>query len=74
MLIPTKFTRLEESTLFKMKSILENKKDEETIEELYLRTKDVFYDASEFLNALDILFVLSIIDVNYDTGVIVKYA
>jgi hypothetical protein len=70
MLIPTKFTRLEESTIFKMKCILANKTDGETVLDLLNRTKSYFYDASEFLLALDILFVLNLLDVQNDSGVI----
>lgn len=58
MLVPSKFTRLEESTIFKMKCILDNRKQNESITEIYSRTKEVFYDASEFIHALDILYVL----------------
>lgn len=68
MLIPTKFTQLEESTIFKMKFILDNKKDGETIQELYSRTRCNFFDISEFLHALDILFVLSLLDFDECTG------
>lgn len=49
MLVPSKFTRLEESTIFKMRSILENKKDGESVLDVYARTKGIFYDASELL-------------------------
>lgn len=73
MLVPTKFTRLEESTIFKMKCILAEKKDGETVLDAFLRTKDEFYDASEFLHAMDILFVLDIIEVQQGSGAI-KYA
>jgi len=73
MLIPTKFTRLEESTIFKMKCILENKRQDESVLEIFTRTKGDFYDASEFLHAMDILFVLGILDVKMDSGVI-EYA
>lgn len=73
MLIPTKFTRLEESTIFKMRSILAGKQEGETVFDVLTRTKEDFYDASEFLHALDILFVLNLIDVKGDSGVI-KYA
>ncbi|WP_353724887.1 ABC-three component system middle component 7 [Acinetobacter baumannii] len=51
-----------------MKCILENKKQHESLEELYLRTRSNFYDISEFLYALDILFVLSIIDFDEVSG------
>ncbi len=73
MLIPTKFTRLEESTVFKMRCILAGKKADETVFDALNRTKGDFYDASEFMHALDILFVLNLLDVKGDSGVI-KYA
>jgi len=70
MLIPTKFTRLEESTLFKMRCILAGKHEGESVVELYARTKHEFYDASEFLHAMDVLFVLSLISVDNHSGVV----
>ncbi|MGK5065733.1 ABC-three component system middle component 7 [Janthinobacterium sp. LB3P112] len=73
MLVPTKFTRLEESTIFKMKCILAEKRSGETVLEVFSRTNDQFYDASEFLHAMDILFVLDILDVQQNSGV-VEYA
>lgn len=73
MLVPSKFTRLEESTIFKMKCILINKKEIESVLDIYIRTKDVFYDASEFLHALDVLYVLGFVNINYDSGLI-EYA
>jgi chloramphenicol 3-O-phosphotransferase len=73
MLVPSKFTRLEESTLFRMKSIMSGRIDGETVQDAYHRTRNVFYDASEFLNALDILFVLGIVNVDTGSGAI-QYA
>lgn len=73
MLVPSKFTRLEESTIFKMKCIIVNKTEREKVLDVYLRTKDVFYDASEFLNALDVLYVLDLVNIIDDLGLI-EYA
>lgn len=73
MLVPTKFTKLEESTIFKMTCIFADKKDNETVLDVFSRTKNCFDDASEFLHALDILFVLHLLDVENDSGLI-KYA
>lgn len=73
MLVPSKFTRLEESTLFRMKSIISEKSNGETVQDLYYRTRDVFHDASEFLHALDVLFVLGIVNIDSNSGVI-QYA
>jgi hypothetical protein len=73
MLVPSKFTRLEESTIFKMKCILIDKKENDDVLGVYLRTKDCFCDASEFLHALDVLYVLGALDINDDSGLI-EYA
>jgi hypothetical protein len=73
MLVPSKFTKLEESTIFKMRSILLSKKDGESVLDVYLRTKDSFYDASEFLHALDILYVLGMVNIE-DNSPTVQYA
>lgn len=73
MLIPSKFTRLEESTIFKMRHIMIDRPESEDLHELYLRTKDKFYDASEFLHALDVLYVLELITFDADKGTI-EYA
>lgn len=73
MLILSKFTRLEESTIFKMRCILTEKKNGETVLDVQNRTKTKFYDASEFLHAMDILFVLDMIEVDANSG-LVHYA
>ena len=70
MLVPSKFTRLEESTIFKMRYILANKNESESVLEAYLRTKDFFCDASEFLHALDVLYVLGFVNIKDDSGLI----
>lgn len=73
MLVPSKFTRLEESTLFRMKSILSGKTESESVQDVYQRTRDVFRDACELLHALDALFVLGLLDIDVDSGLI-RYA
>jgi len=73
MLVPSKFTRLEESTLFRMKCIMSGRSNGETVQDVYRRTCNVFNDASEFLHALDILFVLGMVNVDEGSGVI-QYA
>lgn len=70
MLVPSKFTRLEESTIFKMRCILANKNDSESVLEMYIRTKDFFCDASEFIHALDVLYVLGFVNIKDDSGLI----
>lgn len=73
MLVPSKFTKLEESTVFKMLAILANKIPGETVTQALIRTKDDFLDASEFLAAMDILYFLGYLDVQDGSGVI-EYA
>lgn len=73
MLVPSKFTKLEESTIFKMLSILADKTPGETVTKALSRTKDDFLDASEFLAAMDILYFLGYLDVQDGSGVI-EYA
>lgn len=70
MLIPTKFTTLEESTIFKMRVILENEQKSEILSDLLVRTAGEFQDVSELLHALDILYVLGFINFDISTGTI----
>jgi len=71
MLVPTKFTTLEESTIFKMRAILKRKTNGETVSDAMARTAGEFQDASEFLHALDVLYVLQIIDIDVSIGMII---
>ena len=64
---------IEESTIFKMRCIISIRTEEESVLDAYLRTKEFFYDASEFLHALDVLYVLGLVDLEDELGVI-KYA
>jgi hypothetical protein len=73
MLVPSKFTRLEESIIFKMKCILADKNEVETVLDVYIRTKDSFYDTSEFIHAVDILYILGLLNINNETS-LVEYA
>jgi hypothetical protein len=73
MLVPSKFTKLEESTIFKMRCILADKEEGESVLDVYRRCRNFFYDASEFLHALDILYVLALVEFNAQTGLI-EYA
>lgn len=73
MLVPSKFTKLEESTIFKMHAILAKKEAGETIAQVLTKTRDQFLDVSEFLAAMDVLFFLGYLDVQDETGVI-EYA
>ncbi len=71
MLIPTKFTSLEESTIFKMRALLKSNAREETVSEAMERTAGAFQDTSGFLHAMDVLYVLKMIDFDASTGTII---
>ncbi len=73
MLVPSKFTKLEESTIFKMHVILAKKQPGETVAQALAKSREDFLDASEFLAAMDVLFFLGYLDVQGGTGVI-EYA
>ncbi|QXH66825.1 hypothetical protein KSS96_25080 [Pseudomonas asgharzadehiana] len=73
MLVPSKFTKLEESTIFKMHVILAEKEAGETVAQALAKTRDKFLDTSEFLAAMDVLFFLGYLDIQDETGVI-EYA
>ena len=70
MLVPSKFTRLEELTIFKMRKVLIGNLQGETVQSVYRRTQGVFHDATEFLHALDVLFVLGVLTIEEETGFI----
>ncbi|WP_369796565.1 ABC-three component system middle component 7 [Cupriavidus sp. amp6] len=47
-----------------MKAIFADRKENETVLDAYNRSRSSFTDAIEFLHAMDILFVLDLIDVD----------
>jgi len=56
-----------------MQKIMSGKSNGETVQEVYYRTLDVFHDAGEFLYALDLLYVIGIVNVDINSGEI-QYA
>ncbi|WP_201451461.1 ABC-three component system middle component 7 [Hydrogenophaga sp. BPS33] len=42
--------------------------DGETVHDVYRRTQGVFRDATEFLHALDVLYVLGVLTIEEETG------
>lgn len=67
MIYPNKHIRFEESIIFKMVSILENQDSLEiNIHELYLKTKSKFKNIDEFIISLDVLYVLDMINMNFE--------
>lgn len=72
MIVPTKFTSLDESILGKVPAILQALDGAVSIHELYRLVERRFEDASEFLYAIDVLYVLGAIHVDSATGVVQK--
>ena len=67
MIYPNKHIRFEESIIFKMISILELENHFPIdIKKLYSLTKAKFNDIDEFIVALDVLFVLDKIEIDFE--------
>lgn len=71
MIYPNKHIKIEESIIYKMTALLE---DETTnvicINELYNKTKSKFSNIDEFIYSLDVLFLLDIIEINFESELI----
>lgn len=70
MILPNKIISLGDSCLPTAAKLLEVLTDNDTVQAVYLNHKDLFSDVSEFIDALDLLFILKKINVNFTTGVI----
>lgn len=67
MIYPNKNIRFEESIIYKMLSILEQKEKLAIgIHELYIETKSKFDNPDEFIISLDVLYVLDMINVDFE--------
>lgn len=74
MIYPNKNIRFEESIIFKMVSILDRKDFSDIkITDLYKETQMKFQNADEFIYSLDVLYVLEMIEVDFENETI-KYA
>jgi len=67
MIYPNKNIKVQDSILYKMTHLLE---DFEVVEigilELYNRTKSKFNNIDEYIYSLDVLYILEIIDVDFE--------
>ena len=72
MIFPNKFIKYEESTIFKMLSVLEicQNNVEIGILELYHMTEKKFDGIDEFLYSIDILHILETIKVDFNNEII----
>lgn len=73
MIVPNKVISFNESIIGKMTIILEFiYKQKMTIKELFISTQDHFDEIDEFIYSIDVLFLLDVIEVDFEKGV-VKY-
>ena len=74
MIYPNKNIRIEDSIIYKMIAVLEVQNDSEmNIHDLYSKIKNKFSNTDEFILSLDVLYVLDMIEVDFNTEII-KYA
>lgn len=72
MIVPTKFTSLDESALGKSPILLQAFNDQISVHSLYKKVERQFEDVGEFLFALDVLYVLGSIRLDTATGMVEK--
>ncbi|NBJ71357.1 MULTISPECIES: ABC-three component system middle component 7 [Clostridia] len=71
MLVPNKVINLSDSIIGKMTNILTYIKNKEiNIKELFFLTQDNFDEIDEFIYSLDVLYLLDVIEVDFDRGVV----
>ena len=72
MSFPSKFTRFDDSILSKISILISDEIEVVVLKELVKNQSNKFEDISEFMLALDILYVLEKIELDEDKGLI-KY-
>lgn len=65
MIVPSKFTSLDRSILARLPRVLEAVSMETRLQDLCEKTIDVFEDPGEFLLAIDLLYLLAKIEVDF---------
>lgn len=67
MIYPNKNIRFEESIIYKMISVLEQREQQTiNIHDLYNETKTKFKNTDEFIISLDVLYALDMINVDFE--------
>jgi hypothetical protein len=67
MIYPNKNIRFEESIIYKMISVLEQREKQTiNIHDLYNETKTKFKNTDEFIISLDVLYALDMINVDFE--------
>lgn len=70
MIYPNKNIKLEDSIIFKMTKLLYNQYDSIGIHELYSKTINDFNNIDEFILSLDVLFILDMITIDFQTQIL----
>ncbi|QFG52957.1 ABC-three component system middle component 7 [Chryseobacterium sp.] len=71
MIYPNKHIKVEESIIYKMTALLEDYNLKVIgINELYNKTKHKFNNIDEFIYSLDVLYLLDIININFELELI----
>lgn len=70
MIVPNKIISIDESVVFKAAKLLSKLDDINDVLELYSKNKKLFIDIPEYIEALDVLFVLKKIDLDLNNGVV----
>ena len=71
MIYPNKHIRFEDSIIYKMIHILENSEENQiNIHELFSQTRKKFNNPDEFIYSLDVLYILDMIEMNFDNEII----
>lgn len=72
MITPTKTISFKDSIVFKMVYILDENFEEISLVELYKITKNNFLGLNEFIYALDTLYVLGKVEMDFELGKVKK--
>jgi hypothetical protein len=68
MIYPNKHLRVHESVIYKMVHVLENRQDGSiNIHDLYISIEKYFQNIDEFIVALDVLYALDMIELDFKT-------
>ncbi|PTP75238.1 ABC-three component system middle component 7 [Vibrio splendidus] len=70
MIVPNKIISIDESVIFKAAKLLSKLDETSDALDLYSKNKKLFIDIPEYIEALDVLFVLKKIDFDLNNGVI----
>lgn len=70
MLVPNKIISLDESCLFRAAKLLSKIDNDIAVNELYLVEKKKFIDLSDFIDVLDLLFILGKINLDKENRII----